>query len=212
MLPGNIHDVDFKVAFKIGHESDSGAIRGPHGLIVSCGVVGQLRHAVLVHHVDSSVVAPELERDPAEGDAASYRFKLVKQSMFSAVLVWYSQGDDAWVSCLPDYELAVYDGRGVGDSNGDTSNAELVETLLQPGSYDMKVRVASDAGRSDYLNNGLAQTTKPICSLPGGLRIGGDAGSWTIEWDPHGDTRCHMYRLQMRTAALGAPEELRLPP
>lgn len=156
-------------------------------------------------------VAPrgwDYARDLAEGDAVSYPFELAERSMFSAVLVWHRYVDDAWISYLPDYRLAIYDsgGRRVAYSNSSTSNVELVETLLEPGSYDMEVRVASNGGSPDHLTYGLAWTTKPICSPPGGLSIGGDTDSWTIEWDSPADTRCHKYRLQVRAGDEDAEE------
>ncbi|MDE0661591.1 MAG: hypothetical protein OXI79_18290 [Gammaproteobacteria bacterium] len=139
-------------------------------------------------------------RDPVEGDVVAYSFDVARESVFSAVLVWHRYIDDDWTSYLPDYELEVIDGGGgrVAFSNSATSNVELVEATLQPGSYVMEVRAASDGGSPHELTYGLAWTTKAICAAPEGLRVEGDDESWTLEWDEPADVQCRKYRLQAR--------------
>ena len=161
--------------------------------------------------VSDATVGPrgwDFARDLAEGDAVDYRFELSEESMFSAVLTWHRYIDDAWVSYLPDYELAVYDGGGgrVSYSNSATSNVEMVETRLPPGSYVMKVRVISDDRSPDQLTYGLAWTTRSMCSPPENLRIGGEGNTWTIDWDVPADTLCRKYRMEVRTSDEGSEE------
>ena len=137
-------------------------------------------------------------RDLAEGDVVAYSFDIAQKSVFSAVLVWHRYIDDDWASYLPDYEFEVKDAGGgrVAFSNSATSNVELVEARLQPGSYVMEVRTVDDGGSPNQLTYGFAWTTKGICADPAGLRIEGDADSWTLEWDEPADVQCRKYRLQ----------------
>jgi len=143
----------------------------------------------------------DFARDLIEGEVTSYRFAIEGKSMFSAVLVWHRYVDDAWASYLPDYELSVYGegGTRVAHSNSETSNVELLEVTLQPGGYDLKVRLASADSSPGELAYGLAWTTKAVCPDPSGLRVAGDADSWNIEWEPASVPQCHKYRLQVRS-------------
>ena len=50
--------------------------------------------------------------DLAVGDVAAYRFDLAEASVFFAVLIWRRFIDDAWMSFLPDHELAAYNHGG----------------------------------------------------------------------------------------------------
>ena len=139
-------------------------------------------------------------RDLAQGDVRTYRFDVPEKSIFSAVLVWHRYIDDDWTSYLPDYELEVTDGAGsrVAFSNSATSNVELVEAALQPGSHVMAVRTVSDGGSPNPLTYGLAWTTKRVCPDPEGLGIEAGDESWTLEWDEPADAQCRKYRLQAR--------------
>ncbi|MCE2424138.1 MAG: hypothetical protein J4F45_03390 [Pseudomonadales bacterium] len=128
--------------------------------------------------------------------------------MFSAVLVWHRYIDDAWNSYLPDYELAVYDESDVlvAYSNDVTSNVELVEFELQPGSYEMKVRLISDGGSPEPLSYGLAWTTKTVCADPGDLRVVRNGDDWDLDWAIPAAEQCRKYRLEARAGSDDAEE------
>ena len=147
-------------------------------------------------------------RDLAQGDVSSYRFNVDDESMFSAVLVWHRYIDDAWNSYLPDYELAVYDESDVlvAYSNDVTSNVELVEFELQPGSYEMKVRLISDGGSPEPLSYGLAWTTKTVCADPGDLRVVRNGDDWDLDWAIPAAEQCRKYRLEARAGSDDAEE------
>ncbi|MCY4566077.1 MAG: fibronectin type III domain-containing protein, partial [Gammaproteobacteria bacterium] len=121
----------------------------------------------------------------AVGDSVTYPMSIARESMFSAVLVWHRYVDDRIVSHLPDYELSVYDVNGarVALSDSTTSNVELVETKLAPGTYQMKVRVKSDGGSTDGLSYGLAWTTKEVLAQPTSVAVAKSGRNWTVSWD-----------------------------
>ena len=121
----------------------------------------------------------------AVGDSVTYPMSIARESMFSAVLAWHRYVDDSIVSHLPDYELSVYDANGVrvALSDSTTSNVELVETKLAPGTYQMKVRVKSDGGSTDELSYGLAWTTKEVLAQPTSVAVAKSGRNWTVSWD-----------------------------
>ena len=145
-------------------------------------------------------------RGIVEGDVATYRFDVDGESMFSAVLVWHRYIDDAWESTLPDYELAIHDvtGTRVAYSDDGNSNVELVEVRLQPGSYEMKVRLTSDGASPSPLSYGLAWTTKRVCPEPGNVRVVVDGSDWNLDWDAPAPEQCRKYRLEVRADSADA--------
>ena len=135
------------------------------------------------------------------GDVNEYRVFIEKKSMFSAVLVWHRYINDDFNSYLPDFEISVYDATEmrVAYSDNGTSNVELVEIELAPGSYRMEVRVKSDGGSVDGLSYGLAWITKETCPEPQNLNVNSLSDSWEITWDLGGvePVEHRKYRLEV---------------
>ena len=152
---------------------------------------------------DVGLVGWDYARNLVVDDVVKYHLTVEEDAMFSAVLVWHRYIDENWSSYLPDYELALLasDDNRVAFSNSGTSNVELVEVELQPGSYVMEVRVASDGDSPDSLTYGLAWTTKLICNEAEGLRIEAEDVFWSLAWDEPEDSMCHKYRLQVRAGS-----------
>ena len=135
------------------------------------------------------------------GDVNEYRVFIEKKSMFSAVLVWHRYIDDDFNSYLPDFEISVYDATEmrVAYSDNGTSNVELVEIELAPGSYRMEVQAKSDGGSVDGLSWGLAWITKETCPEPQNLNVNSLSDSWEITWDLGGvePVEHRKYRLEV---------------
>lgn len=87
-----------------------------------------------------------------------------------------------------------------------TSNVELVEIKLQPGSYEMEVQLTSDGDNPAQLSYGLAWTTKTVCPDSGGLRVVQDGDDWDLDWDSAAAEQCHKYRLEVRAGAADGEE------